>query len=70
MTQEQLEFTTFCIGNVAESLGVTEREAYRMLRETGLLSDYIVASYDVLHTYGSRYIADDLTQLLRERNAV
>lgn len=67
MTTDQLEFSTFCIGNVAEALDVSELDAYVMLLESGLLKEYIVKYYDILHTYSRRYITEDLTSLLRER---
>lgn len=67
MTTDQLEFSTFCIGNVAEALNVSEPEAYDKLRESGLLNDYIVKSYDILHTYSRRYITEELVELLKNR---
>jgi len=67
MTTDQLEFSTFCICNVAESLNVSEPDAYTMLQKSGLLNDYIVKYYDILHTYSRRYITEELTSLLRER---
>lgn len=67
MTTDQLEFSTFCIGNVAETLNVSEPEAYDKLRESGLLNDYIVKSYDILHTYSRRYITEELVELLKNR---
>ena len=59
MTLDQLEFSTYCIGNVADALGIDDREAYNRLRKSGILLDYIVKHYDVLHTYSRRYITDD-----------
>lgn len=69
MTLDQLEFSTYCIGNVADAFGIDDCEAYNRLRKSGILLDYIVKHYDVLHTYSRRYITDDLTSLMKERGA-
>lgn len=70
MTTDQLEFSTFCIGNVAEALKVSESEAYVYLQKSGLLYNYIVKYYDVLHTYSRRYITEELISLLHEKGIV
>lgn len=70
MTIDQLEFSTFCIGNVADALGMSQKQTYNMLRDSGILRDYIVKCYDVLHTYSRRYITEDLTSLMRERGVI
>lgn len=68
MTQEQVEFSTFCIGNVAREMGISQQESYLLLLRSGVLYDYIVKSYDVLHTYSRQYIVEDIVSLLRERH--
>lgn len=70
MTNDQLEFCTFCIGCVADALGLPEEEAYARLRDSGILADYIVRGYDVLHTFDRIYITDDIVSLMIERNVV
>ena len=67
MTTDQLEFSTFCIGNVAEALNISESDAYTLLQKSGLLNDYILKYYDILHTYSRRYITEELTFLLHDR---
>ena len=37
------------------------------LRSTGVLSDYIIPCYDVLHTFGKDYLVNELTEVLREK---
>ena len=32
MTLDQLEFSTYCIGNVADDFGIDDREAYDIIR--------------------------------------
>ena len=66
MDQRQVEFATYCIGNLSQRLGMGQPEVYRLLSCSGLLEGCIVASYDVLHTFGK----DDLIGLMRERGLV
>lgn len=70
MNTEQLNFTVFCVGNLADALKLSAAEVYTMLRKTGILFSYILPSYDVLHTFGREYIVDDLVSLLKEKGAL
>jgi hypothetical protein len=46
-----LEFSIFCIEEVAAKLQLPGNVVYDMLtKKSRILSDYIVPSYDVLHT--------------------
>lgn len=70
MSVEQLEFATYCIGNLSQRLGRSQPEVYEMLSGSGILSDYIIGSYDVLHTFGKDYLMDDLVDYMREKGLV
>ncbi len=70
MKTEYLEFITFCVGSLADALHWSASRVYKTLRSTGLLSEYIVPCYDVLHTFSKEYIVDDLIQALREKGAL
>lgn len=70
MNSDQLYFTTFCIGSLSEALGMRQPEVYRRLRASGILMDYIVAGYDVLHTFSREYIVEDLIDLMRKRGVL
>lgn len=70
MDTKTLEFVTYCICKLAQSLNMSQREVYRRLKQSGILYDYIVPSYDVLHTFGSRYIVEDLTDFMREKGVL
>lgn len=70
MDKNTLEFVTYCIGKLAASLQLPQREVYLRLKDSGILYDYIVPSYDVLHTFGSRYLMDDLTECMREKGVL
>lgn len=70
MDKKTLEFVTFCIGKLSAQLKLPQREVYKRLKSSGILYDYIVPSYDVLHTFSSRYLIDDLTDYMREKGVL
>ena len=70
MSDKQIEFSVFCIENVAQKLGKTGSELYNLLNSSGLLHSYIIPSYDALHTQSKQYIVDEIISVLRERNLV
>lgn len=70
MDKKTLEFVTYCISKLSQVLNLSQREVYHRLKESGILYDYIVPSYDVLHTFGSRYLMDDLTDYMREKGVL
>lgn len=70
MDAKTLEFVTYCISKLAQTLKLSQREVYRRLKQSGILYDYIVPSYDVLHTFSSRYLVDDITEYMREKGVL
>ena len=40
---------------------------YKILNSTGILDDYIIKCYDVLHTQGKEYLVEDITDYVREK---
>lgn len=70
MDAEILDFVTYCISKLEHTLNMSQREVYRRLKDSGILYDYIVPSYDVLHTFGSRYLMEDLTDYMREKGVL
>lgn len=67
---EILEFVTYCISKLAALLNLSQKEVYRRLKKSGILYGYIVPSYDVLHTFGSRYLMNDLTDFMRKKGVL
>ncbi|MCL2444221.1 MAG: DUF3791 domain-containing protein [Treponema sp.] len=68
MNKKELDFTVFCIENIAEYLKLKSDEIYKLLTEkTDILDTYIIPCYDVLHTQGKEYIVNDIIELMRER---
>ncbi|MCI6119797.1 MAG: DUF3791 domain-containing protein [Prevotella sp.] len=49
---------------------MSPREIYQRLKTSGILMDYIVPSYDVLHTFGKEYLMDDLTDYMKEKGVL
>ena len=56
MDKKTLEFVTYCIAKLSAQLNLPQKEVYRRLKSSGILYGYIVPSYDVLHTFSSRYL--------------
>ena len=70
MDTRTLEFVTYCIGQLALLLKLPQQEVYMRLKKSGILYGYIVPSYDVLHTFGLRYLMEDLTDYMREKGVL
>ncbi|MDE6335527.1 MAG: DUF3791 domain-containing protein [Muribaculaceae bacterium] len=70
MDKKTLEFVTYCISKLAQHLKLSQREIYDRLKRSGILYDYIVPSYDVLHTFSSLYLMEDLTDFMREKGVL
>lgn len=67
-TFDQLEFAVFCIENIAEQTKKTAQKVYSALaKKSRILQDYIVPSYDVLHTQDKNYIVNDILQVAHEK---
>ncbi|MCC8071389.1 MAG: DUF3791 domain-containing protein [Bacteroidales bacterium] len=67
MDLNEMRFVTYAVGCVADSLKISETDAFNLLHRSKVLADYVVPCYDVLHTFSSEYLADDLISLLKER---
>lgn len=65
--KKELEFAVFIINKLSEYLKKPVYEVYKILKESGTLDEYIIECYDVLHTLGSEYLMEDITELLKER---
>ena len=70
MDRKILEFVTYCISKLAHHLQLSQSDVYDRLKQSGILYGYLVPSYDVLHTFGSRYLIDDLTEYMREKGVL
>lgn len=70
MDRKVLDFVTYCISSLSLHLNLTQKEIYRKLKDSGILYGYIVPSYDVLHTFGSRYLIEDLTEYMKKKGVL
>lgn len=70
MDRKTLEFVTYCISKLAHQLKLSQSEVYDRLNRSGILYGYIVPSYDVLHTFSSRYLMEDLTDYMKEKGVL
>jgi len=66
----QLDFITYCVGNLADRLKMSASQVYKMLRSSNVLNGYIIPCYDVLHTFSKEYIIEDLIDMLKKRGAL
>ena len=70
MDKKTLEFVTYCIGRLSLILHLPQQEVYGRLKRSGILYGYIVPSYDVLHTFSSRYLMEDLIDYMKEKGVL
>ena len=70
MNYDNVDFITYCIGNLSRRLNLSVAEVYRRLKQSGILMGYIVPSYDVLLTFGKEYLMEDLTEYMREKGVL
>lgn len=66
-TKNELGFSIFLFYNLAEKWEKTPSEVYRILDRTGILDEYIFKCYDTLHTLGTEYLVEDITEFVKEK---
>ena len=67
MNKEALNFTIYCVGIMAESLGKDARYVYHLMQKGDIIMGYIVPCFDALHTFSRNYIIEDLTSLMQKK---
>ena len=70
MNGNTLEFITYCISGLSLRLNLPQSEVYSKLKTSGILYDYLIPSYDVLHTFSSAYLMEDLEDFMREKGVL
>ena len=70
MNSVNIDFVTYCIGNLSRRLGLNARDVYQRLKTSGILTDYIIPSYDVLHTFSKEYLMEDLIDFMKEKGVL
>lgn len=71
MDEKVLEFTIFCIENLADKLKISAKEVYKLINvDTDILKSYIIPCYEPLHSQSKHYIVEDLIEVLKEKGAL
>ena len=65
--KKELSFSIFMIYSLADKWNMTPVAVYNILNTTGILDNYVIACYDVLHTQGKEYLVEDITDYVREK---
>ena len=67
LEKKELTFVVFVLHALGQHWNMTTPEVYEILDSTGILDDYIIKCYDVLHTLGKEYLVEDITDFVREK---
>lgn len=63
----EIEFSIFCIENVAKKLEISGEETYDLItKKSDILDGYIIPNYDILHTQSKDYIVNDIIEYMKE----
>ena len=65
--EKELSFSIFILYSLAEKWKKTPAAVYKILNSTGILDNYIIAGYDMLHTLGKEYLVEDITEFVKEK---
>ena len=63
-TQIVLAFVATCIEATARTLGVSYREVFMRMKRLGMIENYILPNYGVLHTESRENIALDMIECM------
>ena len=66
-TEREKDFSVFLIHRLSERWDIPVPETYSILNKTDILDGYIIKCYDTLHTLGTEYLVEDLTEFAREK---
>ena len=59
-------FKVFCLERYKSEHNMKGKEAFHLFKEYGVL-DYLASFYDVLHTFGDKYIVQDIDLFIKAR---
>ena len=60
--KKELSFSIFMLYSLADKWKMPPAKVYKILNSTGILDNYIIKCYDVLHTQGKEYLVEDLIE--------
>ena len=67
LEKKELTFVIFVLHALGQHWNMTTPEVYEILNTTGILDDYIIKCYDVLHALGKEFLVEDITEFVREK---
>lgn len=67
MGKEELRFSIFILYSLSDKWKMSPAKVYKILNTAGILDNYIIKCYDVLHTQGKEYLVEDITEFAREK---
>ncbi|WP_462349398.1 DUF3791 domain-containing protein [Holdemanella biformis] len=67
LEKKELTFVIFILHALGQHWNMKTPEVYEILNTTGILDDYIIKCYDVLHTLGKEYLVEDIIEFVREK---
>jgi len=67
--QKVVNFKAFCLERYKYAHNLKGVETLRLFKQYGVL-DYLGSFYDVLHTFGDRYIVADIDEFIEVRKTV
>lgn len=67
LEKKELTFVIFILHALGQHWNMTTPEVYEILNMTGILDDYIIKCYDVLHALGKEFLVEDITEFVREK---
>ena len=65
--EKELNFSIYVLYILSEKWNVTPTQVYKILNSTGILDNYIIKGYDMLHTLGKEYLIEDISDFVREK---
>ncbi len=67
MNPQTLRFTIFCIQSIADHLQMNAKDIYQKMKNSGIISNYIIPCYDILHSFSKEYIIEDLIEYMKRK---
>ena len=67
MNKLHVDYVTSVIGALALITGLSCAVIYKKLKSAGIIQDYLVGAYDVLHTFSLEYVAQDVIELMKKK---
>lgn len=63
-TEVTLAFVASCIESTARRLGKSYQEIFARMKRVGMIENYILPCYDVLHTESREHVTDNMIECL------